>query len=581
MSLDDRALREHLNRRAQAGAVDPAVIAETVVSRIATTANGRRSLSVRMGTRAVGLAAAAVAFALVAIAVIPGHLGPGPGASPTDSAAASGVPSAAYPGDRPMTAAELGTFMADDPATWASVTIVADVELFPIRSLCIVDGACPAYWIPGSGGDPNIVVWDTGGVPIQGAPYGFKVRADRSLDVVGSVRPGPTGLAWTIPELLTSVPYFRSSTVPASTLYLIDADQIDIRERLVCTGSKQCAHTISWLIDRDDQTNADVFLPSSISLRVLNASPLETGISQPRENGFWLVDPLDLPAGCYLCPSGGAANMIGQVLPFAELGWDLGPLSSPPVAPSVPATDVPSSLYPANRAMTAAELGVFLADDSTTRSSITIVADVEVQMAPAACVPTSSACGTYWIRGLGGRPRILVGNTGGIPIQGGPYAFKVRSDGGLDLLGSVLVGPRGLTWTLPELLKSDPYFRSSTVPASTLYLVDGYLAAPPNAIFCPLVLPGVKFNCGDVAWLVANSDPLPTDVLSTPPDSLRASGLDTSAVGRGNWLIRPATTPNGCFACPPAGAVDILGRVLPFAELGFYPAQTMSSSASP
>lgn len=151
----------------------------------------------------------------------------------------------------------------------------------------------------------------------------------------------------------------------------------------------------------------------------------------------------------------------------------------------------------------------------------------------------------------------------------------------LDLLGSVRVGPRGLTWTLPELLKSDPYFRSSTVPASTLYLVDAYVAAPSNAIFCPVVLPGVRFNCGDVAWLVPNGDPLPTDVLSTPPDSLRASGLDASAVGRGNWLIRPATTPDGCFACPPAGAVDILGQVRPFAELGFDQGQTTNPSASP
>ncbi|MEO8468284.1 MAG: hypothetical protein ABI573_01305 [Chloroflexota bacterium] len=586
MTLDDRSLREHLDRRAQAGVVDPAVIAETVASRIATE-DGRPSLSGRMATRAVGLATAAVAVLLVGIAVLPGRLGPAPGASPTGSVPSSIGPSAAYPGDRPMTAAELGTFMAGDPATWASITIVADVELFPIRTPCFVDGACPTLWIPGPGGSANIVVWDTDGVPIQGGPYAFKVRSDGSLDVVGSVRRGPDRLAWTMPELLNADPTFRTAGQPRGLLYLVDAIQFVSDTAISCptvvasAADFSCGSGWAWLIGTDAPLPTDPMVVPPDSLRVQNVTGFRLRSDAMHQRGFYLIDPIAAPDGCFLCGAPGAADVVAGVLPFAELGWDPGPLASPTVAPSTPATDVPSSLYPADRAMTAAELGSFLAGDPTARASITIVVDVEVQVAPAACVFMSAGCETYWIRGLGGHPSILVGNTDGIPIQGGPYAFNVRSDGGLDLLGSVRVGPTGSTWTLPELLKSDPYFRSPTVPPSTLYLVDAYLAAPPNSIACPVAIPGVRFNCGDVAWLVANGDPLPTDVLSPPPDSLRASGLDTEAVGRGNWLIRPATTPGGCFACPPAGAVDILGRVLPFSELGFDPAQTMSPSASP
>ena len=590
MSLDDRSLREHLDRRAQAGAVDPAVIAEVVTTRIVMTASGPWWRRLRMGRPGAGLAAAVIVVLLVGIAVLPGRIGPGPGASPTESAA-SAVPSAGYPGDRPMTAAELGAFMAGDPATWASITLVADVELRVQATLCAFKpGVCGMYWIPWPGG--RIVVSNPRGVPIQAGPYAFKVRSDGGLDVVGSVRPGSTGLAWTMPELLQSDASFRTADQPRGLLYLVDAVRFVSDTAISCptvvasAAEFSCGSGWAWMIGADASLPTDPMVVPPDSVRVPNVTAIRDRSDALHQRGFYLIDPIAAPEGCFLCGAPGAADVVGQVLSFAELGWDPGPLASPTVAPSARATDIPSSLYPADRAMTASELGVFLAADLTTRANSTIVADVEVMVAPALCVVGSKVCGQYWIRGLGGGPSILIGNTDGTPIQGGPYAFKVRSDGGLDLLGSVRAGPTGLTWTLPELLKSDPYFRSSTVPASTLYLVDAYLAAPPVAISCPLTTTGAaygvsKFSCGDIAWLVANGDPLPTDELSTPPDSLRASGLDTAAVGRGNWLVRPAATPNGCFACPPAGAVDILGRVLPFTQLGFDPRQSANPSASP
>ena len=590
MSLDERSLREHLVRRAQAGAVDPAVIAETVASRIATK-DSRRWLSLRMGTRAVGLAAAAaIAVVLVGIAILPGRIGPGPGTSPTDSGPASTGPSATYPGTRAMTAAELGEFMAGNPATWASITIIADVELSPIRSVCTDDAVCAMYWIPGSNGGTNIVVWDTGGVPIQGAPYAFKVRSNGSLDVIGSVRPGPTGLAWTMPELLQSDASFRTADQPRGLLYLVDAVRFVSDTAISCptvvasAAEFSCGSGWAWMIGADAPLPTDPMVVPPDSVRVPNVTAIRDRSDALHQRGFYLIDPIAAPEGCFLCGAPGAADVVGQVLSFAELGWDPGPLASPTVAPSARATDIPSSLYPADRAMTASELGVFLAGDLTTRANSTIVADVEVLATVTLCKPGSDTCGRYWIPSSGGGPDIAVWPTlgsSGVPIQG-PYAFKVRSDGGLDLIGSVRVGPKGLTWTLPELLRSNPYFRSPDVLPSSLYVLDAYLTAPPNTIFCPLIIDGaLRFSCGDIAWLVANGDPLPTDVLSTPPDSLRASGLDSTAVGRGNWLVRPAATPNGCFACPPAGAVDILGRVLPFAELGFDPTQTTSPSASP
>ena len=153
MTLDDRSLREHLDRRAEAGLTDVAETADVVLARVGEIDRGPwwRRLGVRAPS--LGIAAGAVAVLVIALAVLPPRIWPGPGTSPTtsDSAVARG-----YPADRALTAQELDALLGPNPADRASVMVIADVQLLPIRDVC--DSAdCPTYWI--NTGGRNIMVY--------------------------------------------------------------------------------------------------------------------------------------------------------------------------------------------------------------------------------------------------------------------------------------------------------------------------------------------------------------------------------------------------------------------------------------
>jgi hypothetical protein len=104
MSLDDRTLREHLDRRASTSLTDPDELAASVIAGLPASGPGsgwRRF--VRVGA-ALGLAGAAVAVVLATQALAP-RPGDGPGSSPQATRASTARASTARASDSPSPAA--------------------------------------------------------------------------------------------------------------------------------------------------------------------------------------------------------------------------------------------------------------------------------------------------------------------------------------------------------------------------------------------------------------------------------------------------------------------------------------------
>jgi len=106
MSLDDRSLREHLDRRAAGHLTNPDDLAEAVIARLPDLGPGRRWLGIGARATFLGVAVAAAAVVVVAAFVLPPRNVPGPGSS----SASQGIPSSApTPGPTPAPTALIDT----------------------------------------------------------------------------------------------------------------------------------------------------------------------------------------------------------------------------------------------------------------------------------------------------------------------------------------------------------------------------------------------------------------------------------------------------------------------------------------
>ena len=358
MTLDDRSLREHLDRRAEAGLTDVAQTADVVLARVAEIDRGPwwRRLGVRAPS--LGIAAAAVAVLVVALAVLPPRLWPGPGTSP--------IPvTAGYPANRALTAEELAALLGASPSEPAGALVIADVKLLPVRGVC--DSAdCPAFWFDAGG--HNIVVYafpeaipvapdQTQPQPFVPSPQAFRVRLDGNLDFLRSVRPGPDGLAWTLPQLTAALTDVRADDRAVPYLYLVDAVRAISPAAIPCpfapapsNGSDfSCAAGIAWLVPDEPSIPGenDINAPAN-GLRVPAPADVRGRADALRQRGFWLVDPLVGQATCFACPPAGAADLIGRVPSADELGLEpsVAPAASttPPTGePTTPSTGEPTT----------------------------------------------------------------------------------------------------------------------------------------------------------------------------------------------------------------------------------------------
>lgn len=356
MTLDDRSLREHLDRRASAGATDPWQVADAVVMRVAEIERGPwwRRLGVR--TPALGLAAAAVVVVLIAVGVLPPRLGQTPGSSPNESTAVAPD----YPDERALTAEELDVLLGPNPEGLATVVVIADVELLAIRGRC-TSTDCPTYWIE-AGGRQLFVYVPSGGGPFIPGPQAFRVRNDGMLDLVRPVRSGPDGLAWTLPQLTAGLPDLRAADRAVPYLYLVDAVRTVSAAAIPCPfpGSPlpepdfSCGSGIAWLVPDEATVPPDDGTVPPNGLRVPNVTSFRLRSDALRQRGFWLVDPLAPQDICFLCPSAGAADLIGRVLTADELAYTP---SETPYASTSPATGEPTpGTTPAAAAMAVHEI---------------------------------------------------------------------------------------------------------------------------------------------------------------------------------------------------------------------------------
>ncbi|MBI2777314.1 MAG: hypothetical protein HYX57_08685 [Chloroflexi bacterium] len=323
MTLDDRSLHEHLDRRASGGASDPERLADAIVASLPAGAAGvpgwrRRVLG---GLPALGFAAAAVIVAIVAVAVLPQRLWPPSGASPSPSAAAG------YPLNRPLTTAELARVVAEDSTDLAGTILVADTSMIVPRVSCTIDAPCPVRFIPFDEDGHGIFVWADGATTSIGpSPFAFRIRAGGGLDLLGSVATGPDGLAWLMPSLLDTVTASRSADPATPSLYLVDARRVVSRAAYRCPADPSppehdfgCG-SAAWLIEPAAIAPAEILAAPRDSLRVPNVPILPAMVGADRERAFWLVDPRVPQEDCFLCPPAGAADLLGRVLPLAELG---------------------------------------------------------------------------------------------------------------------------------------------------------------------------------------------------------------------------------------------------------------------
>ena len=346
MSLDDRSLREHLDRRAEAGLTDVAQTADVVLARVAEIDRGPwwRRLGVRAPS--LGIAAGAVAVIVIALAVLPPRLWPGPGTSPTSSDPASAL---GYPGNRALTGVELASLLGKDVMGLVGALLVVDVNVSPNTASCVRLSLCPEYVVDAPGRSvATRPLWAyRSQQPLLDPPYAFRVREDGHLDLLGSVRPGSDALAWTLTQAADVMAGARAADRAVRYLYLVDAVRAVSTALIECPfvpapsigPDFSCAAGIAWLVPDESFVPGDGFPTAPVnSLRVPASEGVPGRSDALQQRAFWLVDPFVDQEGCFACPPAGAADLLGRVLTLDELG--LAPPETP-ASPTTPPTTEP------------------------------------------------------------------------------------------------------------------------------------------------------------------------------------------------------------------------------------------------
>jgi hypothetical protein len=179
---------------------------------------------------------------------------------------------------------------------------------------------CPRYLAVLEG--RSIGVYDPGEAePELPGAVALQARSDGSLDLLGHVRSGPDGLAWTLPQLTEALVDLKGpGALPVPYLYLVDAwravSTAQYRCRAGSGGVFGCGSGVAWLV-ADETSQASSSAPPG-SLRLPNIAGGNLSYGDP-QHGYWLVDPFVSQVDCFLCPPAGAADLLGRVPTLEEL----------------------------------------------------------------------------------------------------------------------------------------------------------------------------------------------------------------------------------------------------------------------
>jgi hypothetical protein len=233
------------------------------------------------------------------------------------------APSAApaYPADRALNVLELDEVLGPDPGARAGIIVIADVTLEPVFGLC--SGECPRYYAVLE--DRRIHVYDPGGAdPGLAGTLALRAREDGGLDLLGLVRAGPDGLAWSFPDALYELIPLRGPGIdPVPYLYLVDGWQAVSPFQPTCAPASgdprfSCGDNEAWLVP--DEATARNLSTGSVSTPAAGIRVPNGGAGGTTGAGFWLIDPWVDQSGCSGCTLAGAADLFGRVLTLDELG---------------------------------------------------------------------------------------------------------------------------------------------------------------------------------------------------------------------------------------------------------------------
>jgi hypothetical protein len=288
---------------------------------------------------------------------------------------------------------------------------------------------------------------------------------------------------------------------------------------------------------------------------------------------------------------GGALAGVMVLAAIGLIAFAPGPLFGPAATPSgPPATST-------HQVLTAEDLVRRVQSAGPGDAGALVIVNADFQSAPFRCPVSPGACPIGYVVGTGQQVEVWPDSSpyppGGSPdvpaTVRGPLALRLRSAGGVELIGGLTLPDSGLvTWSVRAVAADVARLRATaSVPDANalavagLYLVDGWLGgslAPPcplNPIAPPAAM--ADFSCGKAGWLTDQpvADPAQAGQ-SDPGSSMRVQndaydlfapdpGADMVASGarRAWYLVRPLLAwPQGsCWLCQANSVGYLLGRI--------------------
>lgn len=324
--IDDDVLHRNLVRRTAAGRPDVDEIAAAVAGRVGAVAQPSASrLRIARWRPIAAVAAVAVAAALVVAVVVPAAAPPTAGSTPS----ASGGVVMELPLSSPLPASDFRQLVeaaATPGSRLVGRIIIVDASFSRLLGNCDSADACLAIAI---GDVPAYADQRIRNAPDSSGPFAVRFRSDRAVDLLGPVRLAPGGrLAWGLVPLVDALGQREPSARLSPDVYLVDTSLNRSDTAFPCPttlpgieGAFACGIEVSWLgTSTLTDTGGAVSGPAD-GLRAQNGAfsefaPESALASGPRAGRYLVRPPVNAPAACFLCPPGGAVEMLGRVDPI-------------------------------------------------------------------------------------------------------------------------------------------------------------------------------------------------------------------------------------------------------------------------